>query len=184
MHAESNNIFGCSVEKITFWRGRRGKYDVDKINSLFQFNDIFQVLFWEDGWWWGGGGGRGGVLSTLRGTTSKDVRILLHTHLHSTMEETARSWAHWCTLCRCNLRYKHEADRQHVTDKIRFLRIFVLFSSPSAQWWEEKGPKNQKDAGRRKALFRFSTENGGVLRLSRMFEVPPQICVLRATEFF
>ena len=75
-----------------------------KFTLLFHFNDIFQVLFWEDGWWWGGGGGRGGVLSTLRGTTSKDVRILLHIHLHSTMEETARSWAHWCILCRCNLR--------------------------------------------------------------------------------
>ena len=46
-----------------------------------------------------------------------------------------------------------------------------------------KGLKNQKDAGRRKALFRCSTENGVVLRLSRMFEVPLQIRVLRATEF-
>ena len=61
---------------------------------------------------------------------------------------------------------------------------FLSSSLPLLNDEKNRVPKNQKDAGRRKALFRCSTENGGVLRLSRMFEVPPQICVFRVTEFF
>ena len=42
MHVESNNIFGCFVEKIIFWRGR---HHSEKIITLQKCETILLVRF-------------------------------------------------------------------------------------------------------------------------------------------